>query len=368
MHKAKQLRLAALALAMAGATSAWAEPSYTFGGYGTLAAAHASAKDSNFRSSWRQNTGSHGTVDFGVDSRLGVQGTANFNDTFSATGQLLALRRDGKESVFAEWLYGQARINDALNVRAGRVVLPAFMLSDTRNVGYSQHWVRTPAQAYLGFPVTSVDGVQAIYRTTFGDTTFTVQPTFGRAKVQMYIDVGPFFGANRLASNDGAFNKIESLALSAERGDWTLRLGHTVTQKATFTAKNVPLPAFTIRDAFTGAGLQYDNGKLLVMSEYVIRRADNNVVNTKAYYVSAGYRFGAWTPYATHAHIKYDPASVNAAWDPSTTNSVGLRWDFYKNMALKAQFDRADQSGQEFTTMANGKHVNVTSLALDFVF
>ena len=90
-----QLRFCTAAALVAAAFSASATE-FSFGGYGTLSAVRSNSDTTEFRANWRQDKGSHGNFDFGVDSRLGVQATAKFNDRFSATGQLLAIRRDGR--------------------------------------------------------------------------------------------------------------------------------------------------------------------------------------------------------------------------------------------------------------------------------
>lgn len=355
-----------VASALATATLGASATEYTFGGYGTLSAVRSSSDTTEFRANWRQDKGSHGNVDFGVDSRLGVQATAKFNDTFSATGQLLALRRDGKDKVDVEWLYAQAQITDELSARVGRVALPAFMLSDSRNVGYSQHWVRTPAQAYLGFPVTSVDGAQATYRVRLGDVNLTVQPTFGQAKAKLYFDLGPQLG---MATNDSAWKRLGSVNVTAEKGDWQLRLGHTVTQESTNVYVSHPfIPSDRFRDAFTGVGAQYDDGRLLVMGEYIMRKTSGKVFDTRSYYLTAGYRVGDWMPYAIHSWLKYTGVALAGLGD-ATTDAVGLRWDFKTGMALKAQYERASQTGQQFLVIdPSGKKVGITTVALDFVF
>ena len=57
------------------------------------------------------------------------------------------------------------------------------------------------------------------------------------------------------------------------------------------------------------------------------------------------------------------------------TSSVGVRWNFRKNMDVKFQFDRTSVSssgdGSLFaneTTSLLGRNVNIYSLATDFVF
>src|SRR5690606_29013292 len=111
----------------------------------------------------------------------------------------------------------------------------------------------------------------------------------------------------------------------------------------------------------------YDNGKLVVTSEYVKRKTKPATADSSAWYVGAGYRFGEVMPYVMISKftLKDTPESTKGA-------AVGARYDFAKNVALKAEFARYNQSGYIFldavAPAAPDKKVNVISVALDFVF
>ncbi|MFZ2987590.1 porin [Ideonella sp.] len=360
----------AIALATAlvmGSTSAWADsPEFTFKGYGTLAATHADTNLADFRASWRQDHGSRGKVDFGVDSRLGAQVNANFNETFSGAGQILAIRRDGKDKIEVEWLYAQIQAHPEVALRLGRFALPSFMLSDVRTVGYAQHWARTPAEVYLQFPVTSVDGIQLLYRTSWDGYKFTVQPSFGRAKATQYFDAGPL---GQLAP-DAQFNGLKAVNLSVEKGDWLLRAGQVV-NNASLDYHHPWVPFEKFKDTFTSVGLQYDNGDWLLMSEYVDRKTSTDRFDTQSYYLSAGYRWDQIMPYASYSHLK-SAGSVIKDNPPATTTALGARWDARQNLAIKFQVESSRLSGQQFTKLdlaaSKSERVKVFTVGLDFIF
>ncbi len=52
--------------------------------------------------------------------------------------------------------------------------------------------------------------------------------------------------------------------------------------------------------------------------------------------------------------------------------ALGLRWDAWRNVAVKAQYERVDTKGTNGFFLVNGasptRPVNVFSLAVDFVF
>lgn len=333
-----------------------------FSGYGTLAATYADTTSAQFRSSWQQSRGSRGRVDWGVDSRIGAQLDVTVNETFSATGQLLAQRLGSQEKLAVEWLYGQAQLGPDTVVRAGRVVLTAFMLSDVRNVGYSQHWAHTPYEVYLTFP--PVDGAQLLYRTTWEGVKLSVQPTVGRAEAEIYYQRGPY----GLVPAHTTFHQLFALNLTAEKGNWIARLGHTVADATIEWSVPGPEP---VKYTFTSLGLQYDNGKLLAMAEMMTGKTDSQRYDISGQYLTAGYRFGSWMPYASFSYLR-NLGTVIQSLPDSRTSALGLRWDTAKDLAIKAQVERARLSGQQFITPTPGtdlrRSATVYTLALDFVF
>jgi hypothetical protein len=114
-------------------------------------------------------------------------------------------------------------------------------------------------------------------------------------------------------------------------------------------------------------------------------------------YITAGVRFGAWTPYLTIAqrkndtHIANPPPSIDFGptaqpYDvianvlantnqAQSSTALGLRWDFYANLALKAQYDWMKNANGSYGALINtqaafqlGQSYSVATLALDFVF
>ncbi|MDZ4125748.1 MAG: hypothetical protein U1E02_16455, partial [Hydrogenophaga sp.] len=120
-----------------------------------------------------------------------------------------------------------------------------------------------------------------------------------------------------------------------------------------------------------------------------------------AWYVSGGFRVGEFTPYVTYAQVRADnlsdPGLTVSALPPflageatglntalnsilrtkiaQNTLTIGGRWDFNKNTALKLQFDHIRIGAGSTGALVNlqpgfqlGGKVNVFSATLDFVF
>src|SRR5690606_10989859 len=71
-------------------------------------------------------------------------------------------------------------ITPELSFRAGRMVLPIFLVSEYRKVGYANPWIRPPQEVYRIVPVTSSDGFDLSYRTYSDGFTNTARITYGR--------------------------------------------------------------------------------------------------------------------------------------------------------------------------------------------
>jgi hypothetical protein len=360
-------RRAALALILASAGTAHADDGvkFTYNGFGTVGAVKTNTDDAEYRSSLRQEKGADTSADIGVVSRLGLQGNVQFSPMFSAVGQIIVSRRDGHEGPQLEWLFGQARLAPWVDLRVGRMVLPAFMVSDTRNVGFASHWIHAPHEVYDTYPPTAFDGAQAVFRKEWGGVNFVVQPSYGQTESGLFYLLP---GKSELK-----YKNFAGINLSAEMGNWKVRYGLVDGHNPQFVNDNLPAPlaAAGNHDKFTGFGVQYDDGALLVMAEYITRRQSLGIFDSKGGYATAGYRFGAWMPYIVYSEVKPEgPAYLSNAKD--STRSAGLRWDVIENVAIKYQFE-SSTPGFQFTKgsptfEAENKRVSVHSLAVDFVF
>ena len=123
------------------------ESIFSFSGFGTVGLAHSSEKRADFIANDLQlrGAGRNGKWSAEVDSRIGVQLDAKFNSQLSAVLQVTSEQRyDGSYKPELEWANIKYQITPDLSVRAGRIVLPTFLLSDSRKVGYASPWVRPP--------------------------------------------------------------------------------------------------------------------------------------------------------------------------------------------------------------------------------
>ncbi|HBZ05388.1 MULTISPECIES: hypothetical protein [Massilia] len=406
----KQILAAVLAMPLA-ISSAFAQeadgPTVKVRGFGTGALTWTNTDRAEFGRP-NQAAGARKDPRTGVDSNLGLQADVAVNGWLSLTGQGV-VRKDAEDDFGADltWAFAKARLNDEVSLRIGRTGLPVFMISDYRNVGYASTFLRAPNEMYSQVPFESVDGVDLTWQHGFGDTTVTTQVTYGRAKGKLAYGLRAegeqLLGLNVVAEHGPFTLRFGRTDAKVTVTDWTSLAGLLTTLRGTGATYNLPqLATFAneleARDkdaSFTSVGLGMDWNNIVLQGEYAKRKTDSYVNDTTSWYAMGGYRFGKVLPYVMHAKLAIDghptntvPANVaalaplraGAARLPYTgvgqgeqsTTSVGVRWDLYRSIALKAQIDRVQPkvgSGLLLNPQP-GFHRDVTvgAVAVDFVF
>ncbi|WP_299696881.1 hypothetical protein [Hydrocarboniphaga sp.] len=385
---------------------------FSLHGFGTLGLVHSDAEDADFVGNFFQPDGAgySGSWAAGVDSKLGVQLDAHHGDQLSAVVQLVSqYRYDGTYTPQIEWANVKYQFTPDFSVRAGRTVAGPFLLSDARLVGYTYPWIRPPQEVYGVLPVTNMDGVGASYRFQFSRGTDLVNVAYGRTHLKLPggggIDARQFFEASN----------------TLEIGPGTFRIGYSSIQVDLHSPSVDPVfdgledfgtaQALALRDRYQPSDFPYsvlslslsiDPGDWLLMAEWAANQSSGVVSDTRAWYVSGGYRFGKFTPYLTLARLRAETISepglstegltaeqaATAAALNSGLNgvikyfafaqkslSVGIRWDFMANASLKLQYERvlldSDANGRLGNIQPGfepGQTVNVFSVATDFVF
>lgn len=390
-------------------------PTFSFSGFGTVGLVHSSENQADYTNSpWYKPNGAGHSRNWSadVDSRLGLQLDARFTPQLSAVVQVISqLRYDNTYIPTVEWANLTYAFTPDFNVRLGRIVMSTFLVSDYRNVGYAFTWVRPPLDVYNMMPVNTNDGIDVSYRFHFGEATNTVQS---------------FYGMDNLKSPGNAYNP--SVANNPARDSWgifnTFEYGHTsfrlAYQKSTlsldgvnaffdqfkkFGPQGVALAdkygSYKVPVSFYGASASYDPGKWFLMGEWGRSKLLPSFMGGQlAWYVSSGYRWGNFTPYVAYTKSKKltttsDPgldlrvvppylvgyaaglnAGLNGFLKPITgaTATLGTRWDFMRNAALKLQYEHINLDAHSSGLLINlqpgfqpGGKVNLVSATVDFV-
>ncbi|MET0211345.1 MAG: porin [Burkholderiaceae bacterium] len=401
MKVLKSLRMTpvALALVMVGAQAQSNDSMFSFSGFGTVGVVGTS-KDGAEYVIPGQMRGADKDWSGEVDSKLGLQGTAKFNAIFSGTVQVLTKQNGkGNWAPEIEWAFAKYQATPGLSFRAGRMGAPFFAVSDFRDVGYANTWLRPPIDVYGQVTFSHFDGADVNWTTTIAGKTVTLQALGGASeshvrniKLKLKDQVG-FNATAELA--DGLTVRVGHMMgkVTVEQPSVNALVG--VLRQTPFAAVGNELIADGKDATFSGIGLNYDEGQWIAAVEYTKRKTDSFVPDTTGWYATLGYRVGKFTPYGTVSQLKTDSSNVNntipgtvvvaglplrALVDrvtttqstPQKTVGLGVRWDAWRNVAVKAQYDSIKTTGAgQFTQVQpgfNNERVGVYSVAVDFVF
>lgn len=345
-------RIAWAALALGTALSAHAVE-FEYSGFATLAAGRTfgscvpdnamSAKFNNnctrYISDW-SHAGVY-TPSFSAkpESRLGLQGTARFNDQLSATTQMVARSLNGTQADL-EWAYLSYKPTADWTLQLGRKRLPLFYFSDFQDVGYAYGWVRPPPDVY-GWDVVNYNGANVSYQTSLGGWSLK----------------GDLFAGGE-KSKDNPYSTL--LFNEPKEVSWrNIRGGAIEFSRAWFTGRAVMISNdFEQRDMNTGlldvlsSGAEQGKQKIrgfsanidadpwVARSEYSLFDRSEFQYKAKAYFASVGYRVGKFTPLILVSDYKEStPFPDNYDVLYMRTTSLALRYDLGQSSALKLQLD-----------------------------
>lgn len=399
------MALAMLTLAGGAVAQTAGDSSFSFSGFGTLGVVKTS-NDKGQYALYSQPRGADKSASGEVDSKLGLQVSARANSMFSATVQVLT-KQDGKGKFTPglEWAFVKAQVSPSISVRLGRMGGPFFAVSDFRDVGFANTWLRPPQDVYGQVPVSHFDGADLSYQTTLGSATVTAQLYGGKSSsyvTSVKVELDKVMGINASVELDGGLtlrfghvnSKLTAHSTTLAGIVAALRNPQLAALSPTFAALGNQLDGTDKKATFTGIGAAFDQGDWLANFEYTQRRTDSYVSDTNGWYLTVGHRFGKLTPYLTVSELKVaDANAVNNIPAPSPalaqlkggvnlvlagqatdqkTTGLGIRWDAYRNIAIKAQFERISPKTQGlFLVPTNGTAVGKTSvysIAVDTVF
>lgn len=348
------------------------------------------------------------------DSLVGLQARADINEKASVTIQLLSEGADDWQTN-VDMAYLSYQVTDQLTWRAGRMRAPFFLYSDFVNVGYAYPWIRPPFEVYLS-PFNSLDGMDVVYRTSFGTVDAMFQAYVGSDNFVIDENFGSLARVDNMFGLVAEFNWRDfKLRYAYSAADVTIQNPAAVDtlsgglqmlsmglQPNPVDPLNLP-PIAVPADAgavdtidrlvwesdysdFHDLALMYDNGSLLAIIETTTATAQDEAPGADEfqYYATLGYRISDFTLAVTYA-IRDDDApdlsqDLDAAnpvsqvyiagidgvaeslTDDSDTVTLSFRWDFSPGVAFKAEvIDFKDNKDENNDTM-------ITRTGVQFVF
>ena len=405
-HSGLLLRLLALAwLAMPLASAGFeagenALPGISFKGFGTLGVARSDNGQAQLVRDLSQPQGVQAAWSVKTDSVFGLQANVSLNEQTEAVIQAVSrYRYNGSTTPELTWAFLSHDFSPDFSARLGRLGTEFYMLADSRLVGYANLTVRPPSDYYGPLVISYFGGIDLS-----ATTKMNAGPLQGLLRGKLFAGYAaektPFVAPLTWDLNGSL---LVGGHLDYLTGPWQMRLGHAqirfkhdqpMNQLVGMNILDL-VPELSVSNKwarYDSLGVVYDKGPLQIQGMInQIRYETSAYENTRAAYTIAAYRLGQITPYVGYSRVKSNPSVLTltttlppwfgtqiAALTGQThsdqhTLSLGARWDFQRNLALKAQLDLIRGTPQSVfpfrnETLAWNGRMNVFSLALDFVF
>lgn len=307
------------AAALVIALPSQAQDKIQWSGFGSIATGMTTGSDD-------QLFGYDNDLDFNPESLFALQAKADLSDKLTVTAQLMSRGSDDFD-LGVEWAYLQYQLTDSTSVNMGKLRLPLYIYSDSLDVGYSYHWLRTPQSVYrVAFD--NYTGVSVQHNAFVGDFTFNAQVIAGN--VQDDVEAG---GSNL---SEAELNNLIGFNLSAIYNNLTMRVAYYQTNDTNIHLQEMDtllaslrqvganevaseLEASEDKGSFAGVGFMYDNFNWFVGAEYTQLEVEGSYIpKQRSSYITAGKRFDNWALHATVGQT--DDKVIDAEQRFTTTN------------------------------------------------
>jgi len=403
-------------LACAGPASADESDRFRLSGFGTLGLARSDTDTAEFVRDLSQPRGLTRDWTGKVDSVLGLQGNFKFSEQTEGVIQVISrYRPNGSWDPEVSWAFLRHDFSPDFQVRVGRLGTEFYMLSDSRLIGYANTTVRPPPDFYGPLVFAYHDGIDITASTALGG---------GLLRAKLYAGHSPEeTGFYDPVTWDLDGTRILGGHLDYFTGPWQFRIASA---QAKFSSTELPLnylvnltiasdpslaalmplmPVDLTRlipelstvgktARFDSIGVVYDKGPLQVQGMLgKITHESESYADSRAGFILASYRLGEFRPYLGYSSVKTTPSRIStvppilpgfalnqlsqslaaATTMDQHTVTLGTRWDFRNNLALKLQLDMVRGSSQS-VFLFRGPNVqwdgrmNVLSATLDFAF
>ncbi|ULN67173.1 hypothetical protein MID13_18865 [Vibrio gigantis] len=330
-------------------------------------------------------------LDWEQETLAGLQFDFQVNERAKFVTQIVANSRydyDPKiEMAYASYDF------DSFTARAGKLRLPLFFYSDYTDLGYAYPMIRPSQELYENIVLKGYTGADLLIPIELEDSSILLQPLVGVGTID---EEDSIVGEVKL-------DQLFGLSANWNVDDFTFRGSYLVAESNPSCDFQNPQSSpycqlgalLDSQDGqFISLGAQYDNGDLLVNVEAADVQIEGQFYDYQSVSGLVGYRINEFTPYLSVSWVETtdnderENMTITAVKESMNyeriSYSIGNRWDFAKNMSLKADVtyvDYRDTSGGFQTNvetsavnpfMATGNYLEdssvVYSARLDFVF
>ena len=253
-----------------------------------------------------------------LDTKISV------NTRFSA--QLVAKDKDNSFDVEAEWLFVSHRLSNNVDIRAGRLRLPIYLISETILVGQSYDWVRPPFEVYsISAGLNQYNGFSTLYKHNFESSLLEFEFMTGQIKGELNIlSVTASINSKELYGSQISY-KSDRLTIRASTLDIRIL---------------VSLPALDIeRDSsisMSNIGIHYVEDVWGLISEYSHLKGSQPNTYNSGYYISLYGYIDQWMPIITYGANNIRTSLATAMYRADSV-TLGFRYNVSEALSYKAQ-------------------------------
>lgn len=322
-------------------------------------------------------------LQWGPDSKLGVQGSASFDsERLSFTAQAVSRgASNGKADL--EWLYGSYKLNDKITLQAGRQRLPMFYYSDAQDIGVALPWTHLPTWLY-GWQAVNYNGAKIRYQDQFDGWSAIVNLLAGNEHRQNsgYWKV---YGNGRQSITDVNWTNIVGGDLTLSKNWLETRIVYIQSNTQDNNLNQVWNYTTLTYDPATGVGpvaqqkiygltVKADYRDWQFYNEFIYINHPGLTYKDFSQNIAVGYRYGKWLPMATWGHYRGTvvtdgvlPGAPASTANSQQTTSLSLRYDLTTSSDLKLQYDDTTDSSDPGFAPRYGRS-RLLTFAYDRVF
>lgn len=338
------------------------------------------------------------------ESLVAIQIDGRLTDKISATGQFLYHPADYRESG-VEWAYLTYHHNQKLNFTLGKLRTPFFQYSDVIDVGLAYPWITPPGQVYREYMFSTFEGAKVSYNFADDQLAYNLEGYWGRFDDDLSINQEKA-GATVDDLRGIVFNVVDdkfSYRVSYHTGFVELDIPLIDSLATTLSQLGFDNSAKSLSTLgaieFIQAGVTYDSLRYFARMEFMKITGDSPLMPySTGGYATVGYYFHPFTAHFSIASNNSDSASpinelpsghtpqldqlkfaykdiintFNNADIDTDSITLGIRWDWQANMALKLDFSvfesKPPASMNLSTTPSNNKKTNLIQVGIEWVF
>lgn len=426
-----------LPAARAGENTSTAFEAIRVSGFATLGLTHSDNADAGVIFSYSQKRPVFKGLSANLDSLLGVQLDWRASPDTTLLFQAVARAgNDLKPEV--RMAYVRQQIGQGIALRAGRIRSPMYFDSDVAEIGYAYLMARPPIPLYTTVNSSAaIDGADLQWRHSVGNTAFLLQGYYGGYRYKRNLFAYGSSADIKLSNMRGVALSVSLPNLTARVsrtwiGSYTLRSSTVDLMNAGLgqmsaslrrLAANPALPEesqarlSSLAEQVTGfsdpldgalgycsAGFDGNIDDWRFLGEWTRIRSQKALAgNYRGYQLTAGYNLHEFTPYVSiarqdrrnalldtsalavsgvTANIDRGFVLIKGAFDrgarffnlSTRSASLGVRYDFQEDRALKLQYDRLKTPNSmtpgsfAVTGLPINNRINLFSATLDMVF